>query len=409
MADSTTVPQANDKQRTPETQHEDSQPKETRSSPIKPMLGVIDPHKRDEWSNHIYPHVNTKIDSIEMRKKLRPSRPILAPQPEPMAKSARTGPSTYCEYLNQLSTMVCPKKVCALVIFCDFSSLDSQHPFRIEFRRNETKSLLFHPARTACRPDIVAVRKYPKMREIPVDELHWSHLEATGEEDSGASLEAAEAQAGAYTAYHLQARPDRVFVTGIFVRRTDFKLFLSDPCRVYHTSALTWNSLEGRQLLYAWMWRLYHPEVDLSITIDLKTPRPTFTIKPHDKLIVLRVGESIGRRTTILTRLDGESDTIIKEQFVESGRRFMEGPILEQIHKDGRFPGVVGLKSWEYVTNKKKKVSVKHKGTSRSKTRLILDGKGTPLMDVKTPRELLMGIYDLLESEWLFLLSGFQN
>jgi hypothetical protein len=88
----------------------------------------------------------------------------------------------------------------------------------------------------------------------------------------------------------------------------------------------------------------------------------------------------------------------------------MEGPILEQIHKDGRFPGVVGLNSWNYVTNKKnEKVSVQRSGMIRSKTRLILDGKGTPLMDVKTPRELLMGIYDLLESEWLLLLSGFQN
>jgi len=147
------------------------------------------------------------------------------------------------------------------------------------------------------------------------------------------------------------------------------------------------------------MWRLYHPEVDSSITIDMNAPCPTFTIKTYDQLIVLCAGESMGGRTTVLARLDGSSSIVIKEQFVNTVHGFTEGPILEEIHKDGRFPGVVGLDGWEYVINGDKKVSVKHKRMKLSKIRLILKDKGTPFMDVKTPRELLMGIYDLLESE----------
>jgi hypothetical protein len=230
-------------------------------------------------------------------------------------------------------------------------------------------------------------------------------LEATGEEDSGQASDDGEAQAGAYTAYHLQARPDLVSVVGIFVCEPHFKLFLSNACQVYHTPAIAWNKPEARQLLYAWMWRLYNPEVDPSITIHM-TPQPTFTIGTHDQLVVIHAGESIGRRTTILTQLDGKSSIVIKEQYIEKSRRFLEGPMLKQIHEDGRFPGVVGLESWDYVTNANdgKKISVQHQdqGTTvtQFKIRLVLKDKGTRLMDVKTPRELLMGIYDLLESEW---------
>jgi hypothetical protein len=270
---------------------------------------------------------------------------------------------------------------------------------------------LSHPIETTGRPGFVAIRKYPvQTLQIGSDDLHWSHLEATGEEDSGHSLDAGEAQAGAYTAYHLRARPDLVSVVGIFVYEVEFKLFLSNACRVYHTSAIKWNSPEALQLLYAWMWRLYHPEVDSTIKISMTTPH-TFTVGDYDQLTVIHAGESIGRRTIVLAQLDGEYDTVIKEQYIEDSCRYLEGPILERIHKDGRFPGVVLLDRWSHVVNNNgTKVSVEHRHeVMRSKMRLVLKAEGTRLMDVKTPRELLMGIYDLLEGEWAISFFGFQN
>jgi hypothetical protein len=245
--------------------------------------------------------------------------------------------------------------------------------------------------------------------------VHWSHLEATGAEES--DEEEGEAQAGAYTAYHLQARPDLVSVVGICVSASHFKLFLSNACRVCHTPVIEWNTLIGRQLLYAWMWRLYNPELDPSITIDMTTsPIPTFTVATNDQknygsLSVFRAGESIGRRTIVLAseRLPSHSnapdpDIVIKEQYIEVGRRFMEGPILKKIHENGCLPGVVRLDHFEYV----KGVSVEHKTgkkdddtITRVKTRLVLKDRGDRLADVKTPRDFLMGIYDLLESECL--------
>jgi hypothetical protein len=250
----------------------------------------------------------------------------------------------------------------------------------------------------------VAVRQYPISGL-----LHWSHLDATGEEESlGKSIEEREAQAGTYTAYHMQARPDLVSVPGILVGKSHFKLFFSNACRIYRTCAIKWNDAHAQNLLYGWMWRLYHPECDPSITVDVKTSTPNFTVvtannQKHTQLVVFHAGESIGRRTIVLKSLDPDSSIVIKEQFIETGRRFEEGPILGKIHEGGRFPGVVRLDEHAYPQKDNQNISVSSglPMVTRQKTRLVLKDKGPRLADAKTLRELLMGIYDLLESECL--------
>jgi hypothetical protein len=289
--------------------------------------------------------------------------------------------------------------------------------------------------------------------------LHWSHVHATGEEESSNKTDyERESQAGAYTAYHLQARPDFVSVPGILVGKSSFKLFFSNACRVYHTGALAWNTNESLQLLYAWMWRLYNPECDKTITVDMNTSPPTFTVvaggTTYGQCIVSRAGESIGRRTIVFERLgplpesegnqnqnqkkapdppgdpspnlDGSrkpqrrstrleesriakhktyrADTIvIKEQYVQISRRFKEGLILEKIHQPDDFPGVVRLKHHEIVMNDGQEICVEFGSpeAKRVKIRLVLKDRGTPLEKVETMRELLMGVYDLLEGECL--------
>ena len=320
--------------------------------------------------------------------------------------------------------------------------------------------MLKHPTGTKCRPDIVAVSKTIS------GTLHWSHVQATGEEESeGKSIADQEAQEGAYTAYHLQARPDFVSVPGILVGLSSFKLFFSNAHWVYHTPAITWNTDESRKLLYAWMWRLYNPECDESIAVDMETSPPTFTVvaggTTYKQLIVSCAGESIGRRTIVFQRFrpepeggasEGEQgqeiaenppgdspnihgsqnaerrrskrrknasssrntqgpDIVIKEQYIEPSRRFKEGPILEKIHEDGDFPGVVRLGYYEDVKNNGQEICVEESKepeskepqpkAKRVKTRLVLKDRGTPLEEVGTMRELLMGVYDLLEGECL--------
>jgi hypothetical protein len=261
----------------------------------------------------------------------------------------------------------------------------------------------------------VAVRDYGSP-QISLDEISWTHVEATGEEGSGQTKEDAEAQEAAYTTYHLQARLDLVSVVGISVKTSEFKLFFSNACQVYHTSAIQWNDSSARQLLSAWMWHLHNPEVDPTITVNLKTSRSTFTVESsdeqrHDQLIVLHVGECIGRRSTILAQADPKSSIIIKEQYIENGHTFKEGSILNQIHQDGQFPGIVRLEHHQHVEDGNGVISVEHwtkkPEFARSNVRLVLKDRGIRLMDVKTPRVLLTGMYDLLEVGAIYLHLAF--
>jgi hypothetical protein len=206
------------------------------------------------------------------------------------------------------------------------------------------------------------------------------------------------------------------------------------------------------------MWRLYNPECDKTITVDMNTSPPTFAVVAggviYDKRIVSRVGESIGRRTIVFKRLDPQSEIskgegkqnqkktpdppgdsspnidgsqkperreserlkglrsrmtkqdsqiVIKEQYIATSRRFREGPILEKIHQPDDFPGVVRLEHHETVMNDGQEICVEFGSpkAKRVKGRLVPKDRGTPLAEVGTMRELLMGVYDLLEGECL--------
>ncbi|KAG8810240.1 hypothetical protein FRB91_003840 [Serendipita sp. 411] len=99
---------------------------------------------------------------------------------------------------------------------------------------------------------------------------------------------------------------------------------------------------------------------------------------------------------------NGLSATVIKEQYIEEGRRFNEGKLLEIIHEKGVFPGVVRVGTYGPVEDQGSRISITHtpdggRTIVRYKTRLVLKDKGIPLSKVKTIRQLLMCCYDLLE------------
>ena len=149
------------------------------------------------------------------------------------------------------------------------------------------------------------------------------------------------------------------------------------------------------------------------------------------------VGGPFGRRTVIFSAsnvtYNGQtqpSDAVIKEQYIEVGRRFAEGHILEKIHgSGGDFPGVVRVESHGIVKSNGNTIFLRHiekigdtesgenigsaedtrrdKETVRVKKRLVLRDRAESLMQVHTPREFLMALYDLLESEFSSVIPGF--
>jgi hypothetical protein len=396
--------------------------------------------KRDQWAKYVYPDVHTEIGWENMLQKLCPKCEEINDLVPGVPKMERTEPSsgksTYCDYLNKLSISIRTDGTSHTLYIYVYLAHFPLGSYLIKFRLKRNQPVLDHPTGTKCCPDIVAVTQSPG---ICLDRLNWSHLDATGVvQTSKASEGRREAQEGAYTSYHLQARPDLVSVPGILASESSFKLFFSNARQVYHTRAIDWNSDEGQKLLYAWMWRLYHPERDKSITVDMKASPPSFIVVAggiaYNQLVILRAGESIGRRTMVFGRLstnavlrrgtgleegsslsvdeaqnlqggsspsiDGPkySNIVIKEQYIKTSRMSKEGPILKKIHAAGDFPGVVRLDHYEDVKNDGQDISV---GSNLMKVRLVLKDRGTRLADVETMRELLMGVYDLLEGECL--------
>jgi hypothetical protein len=239
-------------------------------------------------------------------------------------------------------------------------------------------------------------------------------LEAVGELLSVENKERACAKTASYTSYLLQARPDRLIVQGIYVDSGAFRLIVSNACGAFYTKCLDWESPDSLLLLCAWIWRLYRPVVDPSITANIEQDKPpTFTIRfPEgpDRVCTIRcVGTAFGRRTIVFD-CSKESNTVIKEQYIETSRRFEEGSILKKIHGTGTgtetFPGVVRpgwygtVKSGEEQLVVSWKDSERGKIYERKKTRMVLLDKADSIMDAKTPREVLIAMYDLLESEF---------
>jgi hypothetical protein len=234
-------------------------------------------------------------------------------------------------------------------------------------------------------------------------QFYWSALEATGELLSGTDKQASRTKSAAYTSYLLQARPDMVAVQGIYVDSSSFRLVVSNACGAFHTDDLKWKPRPSRLLLCAWIQRLYEPLVDPSITVNMKGNKaPTFNIKlPETDYLnckIYSVGTAFGRRTIVFTC--PKPKVVIKEQYIETTRRFEEGSILTKIHENGTVPGVVRPGWFGSVQASENELIVEGRKSKRKKTRVVLLDKVPSIMDAKTPREVLVAMYDLLESEF---------
>jgi hypothetical protein len=308
-----------------------------------------------------------------------------------------------------------------------------------------------HATGTRCRPDFVAIRipasggDAPKRvtleeKVIPAKptepknattKLTWSQLEATGEIRSTNESNAI-GQAASYTLYLLQARPDLVSVLGIYFdpasdpKKDDhFLPFFTDAWNIIRPeNSINVKASAAKDLLVAWIRRLYKPERSLNIDRIGDFPRkPTFTIEagyPQAFSDCEIVSVGTGRRRSTIFAND---EVVIKSQYLDTGRRFEESRILDHIHKT-EFPGVVrvlpvppvqGPATVETESNasvlRGSTVIVKEGGSSHRgdneilHTLLVLkDNVLRPFMNAETPLDALIAIYDLLEGN---ILSSF--
>ncbi|KIM20978.1 hypothetical protein M408DRAFT_305794 [Serendipita vermifera MAFF 305830] len=207
-----------------------------------------------------------------------------------------------------------------------------------------------HLTNSKCRPDVAIIRQSLKSL-LDTNDLHWGHLAATGNLDSDEPSHNLVFKSTSYVALHLQARPDLCMALGISIGDKHVQFFAVNACAVYYTERFLWtdNYGEYQGVLCAWMWRLYHPEADSSLTIHYTHPpqdpsstikhltEPTFTIKKdgkeYEKLKIIHAGATIGRRTIVMTGKDASGNIFHRD--------YSEGNILllnETANYEGPLP-----------------------------------------------------------------------
>jgi hypothetical protein len=319
-------------------------------------------------------------------------------------------------------------------------------------------------ASSPAAPDVITLEEHvvPSKTPKPNTKLAWSQLEATGEILSkGKTLAESQAQAAAYTLYQLQARPDLISVLGIFVHpeKCEFGLYLTHARWVYHAPIVSYKDPKALPLLVSWVRRLYQPERSRDIQrVGSYPDKPTFTIaagypKDFEGCGIISVGFG-RRRPTIFAN----PEVVIKSQNFVIGRRFEEDKILRVIHDGGcaEFPGVVRVleggsnelasggtfvegviegeatddgeatdeegatdgegstdEEWgtdgegptdeEGATDEGWLDHLRGNKETRQTLLVLKDNVRMPFMDVETPLDALVAIYDLLEGNVLSL------
>ncbi|KJA13870.1 hypothetical protein HYPSUDRAFT_49570 [Hypholoma sublateritium FD-334 SS-4] len=269
-----------------------------------------------------------------------------------------------------------------------------------------------HPTGTICRPDIIATTQR--------GEIHWTGIEATVEVHSyGRTEEGAGLQAASYSILLLQARPDLLAGQGFCVTKSGIMLIFASSSGVTMTEALNMSVAANRVLLYAFITRLYEPDpnmVDPSIKRrwDDTAPKPHYvfdiTLTPGDGDPVVCSGyrtvyarESLGQRAHIFineanpTSFRGAAIPVIKDAYCDQNTRFTEDEIIKRIHREGDVPGIVRVAYAELVCygGPDRTVIVRD---GRQKTRLCLTEFGRSIMECKTVKDVLIVMYDQLES-----------
>ncbi|PVF95863.1 hypothetical protein CPB86DRAFT_875329 [Serendipita vermifera] len=389
------------------------------SSPIRENQRSIAGHDRDEFTKHVIPKVTETVGVEDMWKLLEPSKSRKEEFERLYKNLHRRSTEKHTDYLTRLSG----------VLYND-EYRDKGKDF---IRFIECPYRVFpHPTGSLCRADLVAVRdtkikpigEATSPQKVPfidsseeanievLRSLSWSHLETVGEIRSGGiSVAASQNQGASYTGYLLQARPDLVSVVGIFVDTKEFRLAFSNACGIAYMKSLRWRSIFSGPILCAWIARIYEPITDPSMERNIALPRARFTLTHNDETSdiyeIKLVGIPFGRRTTVFEPLPqmGQDKIVVKYQYIEIDRRFSEQIILDRVHENGPFPGVVRIngqrsnssKQNEVVVELEKKVTGDKEKVTRKRTRLEMLDKAVPLMDAETPLALLVALYDLLE------------
>ncbi len=216
-------------------------------------------------------------------------------------------------------------------------------------------------------------------------------------------------QAMTYAYRHHQARPDRPGFYVLVIKPQWYQVLYSDPTGVFASPQTSWTDTD---LLVAYLYSHYHPPDRHFIwddTIRWSEPlgpclSPSWDITCDGKVYkngrFVFFGEPWGRLTTAFNIEDPDGKrVIIKDSYRGTGRRFKEEDILDHIHAEGDFLGVVRLKVHETVMAGDGNLVFDLRGEEEKRTRerwVFLD-TGSRFLEARSVQDLLMAVYDALE------------
>ena len=241
---------------------------------------------------------------------------------------------------------------------------------------------LCHPFEDLSRPDLIVVEGKPRGR-VPYYKV-VSVLECKPVNQDG------RAQVTSYMSLHMDARPDMPGVYGLWVGPEGYQVLWSDASGVTASPKSSWDACE---LLAAYVYSLYDPPdnhmlfdstIIASDELPEKSDKARWTIKGHLKEAYLDCewifnGSAWGRRTNVWKHeIEGKGPVVVKDSYQDNRRQYMEKKLIQKIHSNGIFPGVVRiLKAAEQCLVITPASSAKE---YRTKTRLIMGSYGEWLL-----------------------------
>ena len=211
-----------------------------------------------------------------------------------------------------------------------------------------------------------------------------------------------------YMKLHMKARPDMPGVYGLWACRQYYQVLWSDASGMIASAHSSWDDCE---LLAAYVYSLYDPPdnhmlfdstIIASDELPEKSDKARWTIKGHLKEAYLDCewifnGSAWGRRTNVWKHeIEGKGPVVVKDSYQDNRRRYMEKKLINKIHSKGIFPGVV--RTLKAAEQRLVITTASRTKEHRTKTRLIMGSYGESLLRAKTVKDLLMAIYDIVES-----------
>lgn len=288
------------------------------------------------------------------------------------------------------------------------------------FLKHQHNTSLGHPYRDKDREDILAVpgpaSAYEKVNKERTDYRGIPIYKAVSL--VGCKPLSGRTQAASYAEQLLEERPDMPGTYVLWARPKLYQILWCDASGVIASNTFTWNNLAP---LRAYIWSLYDPPqshflFDPSISRSVMEPNlwniKTSLINNYYHLRHVFVGTTWGHRTNVWVSTSPLQEIVvaIKIHYPDNERRGIEEETLIHIHAKGIYPGVVRLLELtdpqapalpSIITAPSAEGS--HR-IERTKTHLVMGSCGKSLLEAKSVRDILMALFDILESEVITLL-----